>query len=66
MKRAIKINFKDGTNKELVLSKATAIRSDLGMLHLDKISDGKYRLTFSQDICDDFSKIESFGVIRED
>lgn len=65
MKRSIKINFNDGTSKELVLSKATAIRADVGLLHLDKINEG-YRLTVSNDICDDFSKILNLEIVRED
>lgn len=69
MKRAVVINFKDGSKKELVLSKATAIRFeaiDAGMLHLDKLLDGSWRLTFSDSIAKDFSTIDSFTMLRED
>jgi hypothetical protein len=69
MKRAVVINFKDGTKKELLLSKATAIRHegvDAGMLHLDKLLDGSWRLIFSDEIAKDFSMIDSFTMLRED
>jgi hypothetical protein len=69
MKRAVVINFKDGTKKELLLSKATAIRNegiDAGMLHLDKLFDGSWRLIFSDEIAKDFSTINSFTMLRED
>jgi hypothetical protein len=66
MKRSIRINFKDNTYKDLELSKATAIKSDVGIFHLDKLSDGKWRLTFSNDVANDFSLIENIDIIRED
>jgi hypothetical protein len=65
MRRAVTIKFKDGTYRILELSKATAIRSDIGMLHLDKVKDGTWRLTFSNDVAEDFSKIVSLEMIRE-
>jgi hypothetical protein len=64
-RRAVAIKFKDGTSRILELSKATAIRSDIGMLHLDKFKDGTWRLTFSNDIAEDFSEIMSLEMIRE-
>ncbi len=61
------INFKDGTNKELVLSKATSIKSSKeAMLHLDELTDGTFRLIFSDSLTKDFSIIESFTILRED
>ena len=67
MKRALTINFRDGTSKELVLSKATRIKSEgVDMMHLDKLPDESWRLIFSDSITDDFSKIESFSIVRED
>jgi hypothetical protein len=64
-RRAVAIKFKDGTSKILELSKATAIRSDIGMLHLDKFKDETWRLTFSNDVAEDFSNIMSLEVIRD-
>jgi len=69
MKRAVVINFKDGTKKELLLSKATSIRNegiDAGMLHLDRLFDGSWRLTFTDSIAKDFSSVDSLTVLRED
>ena len=65
MRRAIEIKFKDGSSKTLELSKATAIKADIGMLHLDRLPDKNWRLTFSEDITEEFSKIDSFKIIRE-
>jgi hypothetical protein len=64
-RKAFEIKFKDGTSTLLELSKATAIKADVGMLHLDRLRDSTWRLTFSDDIAEDFSKIESIGIIRE-
>lgn len=66
MKRAIRIVYKDRTTKDLEIAKATAIKADLGMLHLDKIKDDKWRLTFTEEISDEFSKIDHFDIVRED
>ena len=65
MRRAIEIKFKDGSSKTLELSKATAIKADIGMLHLGRLPDKNWRLTFSEDITEEFSKIDSFKIIRE-
>jgi hypothetical protein len=66
VRRALEIKFKDGSVKTLELCKATSIHVDTGMLHLDELKNGAWRLTFSDGLADDFSKIESFNVIRED
>jgi hypothetical protein len=67
VKRSLVIKLKDGTSKELPISKATRIKSDeMGMMHFDKLQDGTWRLTFNDSIIDNFSKIESFFIKRED
>ena len=66
MRRAIEIKMIDGTSVTLELSKATSIREDIGMLHIDKLDSGTWRLLFSKDIAEDFKKIESFNMISED
>ena len=66
MKRSVIIKFKDGTEKELVLSKATAMHMAAGMIHLNKLSDGTWRLIFSDDVVKDFSTVESLHIHRED
>ena len=66
MKRSILVKEKDGTTRELVISKAAFIKENIGMLHLDKLPDGTWRLLFSQDITDNFTKIDSFEIYRSD
>lgn len=63
MKRAIKI---EGLDIELELSKATAVRTDKQMIHLDQLPDGTWRLIFNSNLIQDFSKVEAFKIIRED
>jgi hypothetical protein len=65
MKRSIIINFKDGTQKELQLSKATKLNCDASMLHLDKLKDDTWRLIWSKDLIDDFSQVVGFEIRRE-
>ena len=66
MRRAIEIIFLDGTIKELELSKATSIKANIGMLHLDRLDDGTWRLIFSDDITTEFKNIQAINIIRED
>ena len=56
----------EGT-EELVLelSKATRINTPKNMIHFDQLENGTWRLMFSGDLIEDFSKIKSFEVIRE-
>lgn len=65
MRRAVAVKFVDGSVKELELSKATSIKSDAGMIHLDKLKDGTWRLVFSTDITEEFKHISSFEMIRQ-
>lgn len=63
MKRSIKIN---GTDLVLELSKATAVKTDKNMIHLDQLPDGSWRLIYNGNMIRDFSKVESLQIIRED
>ena len=63
MKRSIKLN---GINKELILSKATAVKTDNNMIHLDELKDGSWRLIYNGNMIPDFSKITSLEIVRED
>lgn len=65
IRRALKVKL-DGTDIVLELSKATAIKGKSKMIHFDELDDGTWRLIFSKDMIDDFSKIKSFEIIRED
>ena len=66
MRRAIEIKFLDGTSKFLEISKATTIKADIGMLHLDQLNDDSWRLIFSNDIVPDFKNVISLNIVRED
>lgn len=63
MRRAIRI---EGLDVELELSKATAVRTDKQMIHLDQLQDGTWRLIYNSSLIPDFTKVESLRVIRED
>lgn len=54
-----------GTNVVLELSKATSVKTNKGMIHLDELDDGTWRLIYNGNIIPDFSLIESFKIIRE-
>lgn len=66
IKRFIRVNYEDGTFKDLEIIKSTAIKADVGMMHLDKLNNDKWRLTFTNEIGEEFSKIKNFEMIRED
>lgn len=63
MRRAIEI---EGLDVTLELSKATAIKSSKEMIHLDKLPDGTWRLIYSDSLIEDFSKVKSLKMVRED
>lgn len=69
-KRAIEIEFLDGTKKELEIGKAVAMtpQSDDngGKIYLERMKDGKWRLFYTEDVIEDFSKVKGFNVVRED
>ena len=60
-----RLNKVDGTSVDLNITKATAIRSGAGMLHLDKLPSGDYRLIVSDDILDDMTQFDNLEMIRE-
>jgi hypothetical protein len=63
MTRSIKL---DGLDQELVLSKATAIKTEKNMIHLDQLPDGTWRLIYNANMIPDFTKLTSLTIIRED
>lgn len=65
MKRTLRLNKKDGTFTDLEIVKATAIKTGIGMFHLDKVKNG-YRLIVSEDIIDDMTQFDNLKMIRED
>jgi len=67
MKRMIRLIFNDGTQPiDLELSKATEISTSLQTINLEKLKDGTWRLIYSKDLIDDFSKLQSMEIVRED
>ena len=63
MRRAIRI---DGTEIELELSKATAVKTTKQMIHLDQLPDGTWRLIYNSNLIPDFTKVKAFTIVRED
>ena len=64
MRRAIEIV---GTDLVLELSKYTIINNDgFKGIHIDQLEDGTYRLLIGNSLIDDFSKVESLRIVRED
>jgi hypothetical protein len=66
MKRAIKINFKDGSSKDLILSRAASINTNKKMINIDELPDGTWRLIYDENLIPDFSQVVNLEVIRED
>jgi len=62
IKRSIMI---EGLGVELELSKATAVRTDKQMIHLDQLPDGTWRLIYNSNLIPDFTQVESFKIVRE-
>jgi hypothetical protein len=66
MKRIIRINFQDGSYKDLELSKATSVRTKNEMLYLDKLPDDSWRMIWNESLIPDFSTVSNLEIIRED
>lgn len=63
MKRALRLN---GLDKELEIAKAVIIDTSKEMFLVEKMNNGKYRLTVSKSLIDDLSKFESLEMVREE
>lgn len=63
MKRSIKI---DGLDKELILSKVTAVKVDKKMIELTELPDGTWRLIYSTSVIPDIKDVKGFTMVRED
>ena len=62
IKRSILI---EGLDKELILSKVTAVKLEKNMIHFDELDDGTWRLIYNSNMIPDLSMIEGFKIIRE-
>jgi len=67
MKCSLIIEHNNGKeSKELEISKAASVKTDNEFIYFEKTKDGKWKLTFSESIVDDFSTIKQFTILRED
>lgn len=67
IKRSILVeHFEKDKSFELVLSKATAVKTSQKMIHFDELPDGTWRMIYHSDMIPDFTKIKQFVIIRED
>lgn len=66
MKRSIVIKFKNGSETELEISKATQINTTKQMIHLDQRPDGKWLLVWTKGLIDEFMEVDHFDIVRED
>ena len=62
-RRAIELT---GTDIVLELSKATSVKTDTNMIHLDQLPDGTWRLIYNKNLIPDFSLIQALTIIREE
>jgi hypothetical protein len=66
MKRTLRINFEDGTFKDLNITKATSVKTNNEMIYFDKLKDDSWRLIWNEGLISDFSKVTNFEIVRED
>ena len=66
MKRILRINFEDGSHKDLNLVKAVAVdMPNNKQIHLDQMNNGDYRLIYNEQLIPDFGLVKNFEVVRE-
>lgn len=63
IRRAIELQ---GLNQTLELSKATAVKTTMNMIHFDQLTDGTWRIIWNANLIPDFTKLEALKIIRED
>lgn len=66
VQRSIRINFTDGTFKDLKLSRAVSVKTQNEMLNLEMLADGTWRLIWNESLIPDFTKVDNFEVVRDD
>ena len=55
-----------GLDQTLEISKATAVRTNKNMIHLDQLVDGTWRIIWNGNMIPDFTKLEQLRIIREE
>lgn len=66
MKRAMRINFIDGTFVDLEIEKAASVDTKSSMINLDKMKNGKWRLIWDANLFPEFTIVKNLEMIRED
>lgn len=66
MKRAMRINFIDGTFIDLEIEKAASVDTKASMINLDKMKNGKWRLIWDANLFPEFATVKNLEMIRED
>jgi len=62
VKRSVVI---EGLDIKLDLTKVTAVKTRMNMIHFDELPDGTWRLIYNGNMIEDFTKIEGFTIVRE-
>ena len=65
-KRAMRINFIDGTYIDLEIEKAASVKTSASMINLDKMKNGKWRLIWDESLIKEFTWVKNLEMIRED
>lgn len=65
MLKSIRIHFQDGTFKDLVLSRATEVKTTNKMLNLDQLKDGTWRMIYDAETIPDMAKVMSLELVRD-
>lgn len=56
----------EGIGTELELSKVTAVDIEKEAIYLERMSDGKWRLTYTQSLIPDLRRLEALRIVREE
>lgn len=62
-KRFLKIN---GTDQLLELSKVVSVDIEKKMINIEQLPNGTWRLIYTKNLIEDFTKVQNFEIIRED
>lgn len=66
-KRTLRINHNNtAIPTDLSISKAVVVHSEKEFIYWDKLPDGQWQLTFSSSVVPDFSKVDSFEIVRKE
>jgi hypothetical protein len=68
-KRAMRINMADGSYKDLPITQAVAMKTSKendNRIYLEQLTDGTYRLLWTEDLITEFKDVQGFEMIRED